>query len=168
MGSIKARYKGVSATRAVEMEIFRGLAVFDARSYIPVRRLDERAYRPGACGGSRSQLHMAHDFAGNGASVMQKLPDFVPAFSHRLKPLMRDSSQFTWMRIHPCTDGRIPLDSAVESQQFGSHLRLSFSPDLRLRNTLTWRSPNTLPRKTCRITLCNDGTAMVTVRALFT
>jgi hypothetical protein len=26
---------------------------------------------------------------------MQKLPDFVPAFSHPLKPLNRDSSQFT-------------------------------------------------------------------------
>jgi hypothetical protein len=27
-------------------------------------------------------------------AVMQKLPDFVPAFSHHLKPLMRDGSQF--------------------------------------------------------------------------
>src|SRR6201987_5217476 len=31
----------------------------------------------------------------NRAAVMQKLPDFVPAFSHHLKPLMRDGAQFT-------------------------------------------------------------------------
>src|SRR5467141_2518377 len=29
----------------------------------------------------------------NRAAVMQKLPDFVPAFSHHLKPLMRDGSE---------------------------------------------------------------------------
>jgi hypothetical protein len=52
---------------------------------------------------------------------MQKLPDFVPAFSHRLKPPKRYGSQFTGMLFHPRIDGRIPLDSAVESQQFGSH-----------------------------------------------
>jgi len=55
---------------------------------------------------------------GNRTAVMQKLPDFVPAISHRLKPLMRDGSQFTGMLSHPCIDGGIPLDSAVESQQF--------------------------------------------------
>src|SRR5437899_533395 len=54
-------------------------------------------------------------------AVMQKLPDFVPAFSHHLKPLMRDGSQFTGMLFHPRIDGGIPLDSAVESQQFCSH-----------------------------------------------
>ena len=54
----------------------------------------------------------------NRAAVMQKLPDFVPAFSHHLKPLMRDGSQFTCMLFHPRIDGGIPLDSAVESQQF--------------------------------------------------
>jgi hypothetical protein len=47
---------------------------------------------------------------------MQKLPDFVPAFSHHLKPLKRDSSQFTCMRFHPRIDGGILLDSAIESQ----------------------------------------------------
>jgi hypothetical protein len=47
---------------------------------------------------------------------MQKLPDFVPAFSHRLKPLMRDGSQFTCTLFHPRIDGGIPLHSAVESQ----------------------------------------------------
>jgi hypothetical protein len=46
---------------------------------------------------------------------MQELPDFVPAISHHLKPLMRDSSQFTCMLVHPRIDGGIALDSAVES-----------------------------------------------------
>src|ERR1700738_5166587 len=59
-------------------------------------------------------------------AVMQKLPDFVPAFSHYLKPLKRESSQFTCMRFHPRIDGGIPLDSAIESQQFRSHRWLSF------------------------------------------
>src|ERR1700756_1175541 len=57
----------------------------------------------------------------NRTAVMQKLADFVPAFSHHLKPLMRDGSQFTGMLFHPRIDGGIPLDSAVESQQFCSH-----------------------------------------------
>src|SRR6266849_4338741 len=62
----------------------------------------------------------------NRIAVMQELPDFVPAFSHHLKPLMRDASQFTCMLVHPRIDGRIPLDSAVESQQFRSHRRSTF------------------------------------------
>src|SRR6266404_3751632 len=57
----------------------------------------------------------------NRAAVMQKLPDFVPAFSHYLKPLMRDGSQSTCMLFHPRIDGWIPLDSAIESHQFRSH-----------------------------------------------
>src|SRR3989440_11205356 len=57
----------------------------------------------------------------NRTAVMQKLTDFVPAFSHHLKPLMRDGSQSTCMLFHPRIDGGIPLDSAVESQQFRSH-----------------------------------------------
>src|SRR6202166_1178517 len=57
------------------------------------------------------------------AAVMQKFPDFVPAFSHHLKPLMRDGSQFTCMLFQPRIDGGVPLDSAVESQQFRSHRR---------------------------------------------
>src|SRR5271163_2387463 len=57
----------------------------------------------------------------NRTAVMQKLPDFVPALSHHLKPLMRDGSQFTCMLPHPRIDGRIPLDYAVESQQVRSH-----------------------------------------------
>src|SRR5205809_7799661 len=56
-------------------------------------------------------------------AVMQKFPDFVPAFSHHLKPLMRDGSQSTCMLFHPCIDGGIALDSAVESQQFRFHRR---------------------------------------------
>src|SRR5882757_9802343 len=59
----------------------------------------------------------------NRTAVMQKFPDFVAAFSHCLKPLMRDGSQSTWMLFHPCIDGWVPLDSAVESQQFRSHRR---------------------------------------------
>jgi hypothetical protein len=57
---------------------------------------------------------------------MQKLPDFVPAFSHHLKPLMRDGSQSTRMRFHPRIDGGIALDTAVESQQIRFHLRSTF------------------------------------------
>src|SRR6202163_3332835 len=56
-------------------------------------------------------------------AVMQELPDFVPAFSHYLKPLMPDGSQFSRMLVHPRIDGGIPLDRAVESQQFRSHRR---------------------------------------------
>src|SRR5229473_1898401 len=54
----------------------------------------------------------------NRAAVMQKLPDFVPAPSHHLKPLMRDGSQFTRMLFHPRINGGIPFDSAIESQRF--------------------------------------------------
>jgi hypothetical protein len=55
---------------------------------------------------------------GNRTAVMQKLPDFVPALSHHLKPLLRDGSQFTRMLFHPRINGGIPFDSAIESQQF--------------------------------------------------
>src|SRR5438046_1491166 len=61
-------------------------------------------------------------------AVMQKFPDFVPAFSHHPIPLMRDGSQFTCMLFHPRIDGGIPLDSAVESQQFRSHRHGILSP----------------------------------------
>src|SRR5579871_5855754 len=54
-------------------------------------------------------------------AVMQKFPDFVPAFSHHLKPLMRECSQLARMLFHPRIDGRIPLDRPVESQQIRSH-----------------------------------------------
>jgi hypothetical protein len=64
---------------------------------------------------------------------MQKLPHFVPAFSHHLKPPLRHGSQFTPMRSHPRLDGRIALDSAIESQQLRSHRRSTFClRDMRL------------------------------------
>ena len=43
---------------------FSELAVFDARLYIRVRRIDEPAERCGVGGRSPSQFHMAHEFAG--------------------------------------------------------------------------------------------------------
>jgi hypothetical protein len=46
---------------------------------------------------------------------MQKLADFVAAFSHHLKPLVSDRAQFACMGFHPGIDGRGALDSAVES-----------------------------------------------------
>src|SRR4249919_2634351 len=52
-----------------------------------------------------------------GTAVMQKLPDFVPALSHHVKPAMRDVSQFAGMFFHPRIDGGIAFDRAVESQQ---------------------------------------------------
>ena len=58
---------------------------------------------------------------GNRTAVMQKLPDFVSAFSHLLKPVVRDGSQFTCMLFHPSIDRGITLDRAVESQQVRSH-----------------------------------------------
>src|SRR5277367_5391943 len=66
----------------------------------------------------------------NRTAVMQDLPDFVPALSHHLKPLMRDGSQFTSMLIHPRIDGGIAFDSTVESQQFRSHRRSISLSDL--------------------------------------
>src|SRR3984893_4564959 len=59
----------------------------------------------------------------NRTAVMQKLPNFVPALSHHLEPLMRYRSQFAHMLFHPRIYGGILLDSAVESQQFRSHPR---------------------------------------------
>src|ERR1700751_1462122 len=53
-------------------------------------------------------------------AVMQKLPDFVSAFSHHLKPLLRYRSQFTSVLFGPAIDRRITLDSAVQSKQFHS------------------------------------------------
>src|SRR5437773_4703957 len=63
----------------------------------------------------------------NRTAVMQKLPDFVPASSHHLKPVMRDGSQFTSMLFHPRIDGGIAFDSSVESQQLRSHRRSIFA-----------------------------------------
>src|ERR1700674_4796293 len=82
----------------------------------------------------------------NRIAVVQKLPDFVPALSHHLKPLMRDGSQFTCMLFHPGIDGGIPLDSAVESQQFRSHRRSTFCfRDQWLRSPLTYLAGKSCP-----------------------
>ena len=52
-------------TSAVDLSrCFSELAVFHARLYVRVRRLDEPAERCGVCGRSRSQLYMAHELAG--------------------------------------------------------------------------------------------------------
>jgi hypothetical protein len=60
---------------------------------------------------------------GSRTAVRRELTDFIPAFSHHAKPVMRDGSQFTYMLSHPGIDGRSPLDSAAKSQQFRSHRR---------------------------------------------
>jgi hypothetical protein len=52
---------------------------------------------------------------------MQKLADFIAAIPNHVKPLARDGPQFTGMRLHPCVDGGIPLDGAIEPQQFRFH-----------------------------------------------
>src|SRR6201987_358191 len=62
----------------------------------------------------------------NWTAVIQKLPNFVSAFSHHREPLMRDGSQFACVLFHPRIDGRIPLYSTVESQQFRPHRRSTF------------------------------------------
>jgi hypothetical protein len=67
---------------------------------------------------------------------MQELTDFVSAFSHHLKPLVRDRSQFTRMLFHPRVDGGIPFDSAVESQQIRSHHRSTIPLPVSIVHTL--------------------------------
>src|SRR5579862_8431304 len=79
---------------------------------------------------------------------MQQLTDFVPAFSHYLKPLTRDGSQSTSMLFHPGIDGGIALDRAIESQQFRSHRRSTFSfRDLWLCSTLAFPTAKSLTWK---------------------
>src|SRR5689334_12033062 len=56
-------------------------------------------------------------------TVMQKLPDLVPAFSHHLKPPVRDSAQLPCVLSHPRLDRGIFLDSTVEAEEVASHLR---------------------------------------------
>src|SRR5204863_8714132 len=67
----------------------------------------------------------------NRAAVMQKLPYFVPAFSHYLEPLMRDGSQFAACSfIHESMAGSrstAPLNrssSVLIVAPHGSRLRL--------------------------------------------
>src|SRR5215470_7533160 len=85
----------------------------------------------------------------NRTAVMQKLPDLVPAFSHCLKPPLCDRSQTTRVLFHPRIDGGIPLDGAVESQEFRSHRcsTLCFS-DLYLRSAFTIPFERNLPSGT--------------------
>src|ERR1700737_2663153 len=83
----------------------------------------------------------------NRTAVMQDLPDFVPAFSHHLKPLMRNGSQFTFMLSHPRIDGGIAFDSTVESQQFRSHRRSIFAFGSMLRGTPTRGTKGIGPQK---------------------
>ena len=54
----------------------------------------------------------------NRTAVMHEFADLIPAFSHHVKPVTCDGSQFAWMFFHPGIDGGIVLDSPVESQQF--------------------------------------------------
>ena len=56
-------------------------------------------------------------------AIVQKLPHFIAAFSHRFEPRLRDGSQFNWMLSHPGIDGRVALDRAIEPQQIGSARR---------------------------------------------
>ena len=83
----------------------------------------------------------------NRTAVMQDLPDFVPAFSHHLKPLIRDGSQFTSVPFHPRIDGGIAFDSTVESQQFRSHRRPIFAFGSMLRGTPTRATKGVGPQK---------------------
>jgi hypothetical protein len=62
----------------------------------------------------------------NRTPVMQKFPYFVSTFPHHLKPPMRDDFPFTCLCRHPRIDGWIPLDGAVEAQQFRFHRRSQF------------------------------------------
>src|ERR1700735_3499406 len=59
-------------------------------------------------------------------AVMQKLPHFVAASPHHVKPLMRDGSPIPPLLFHPRIDGRIALDSAVESQELRFHRNSTF------------------------------------------
>ena len=71
-------------------------------------------------------------------AVMQNLPHFVPAFPHHCKPLARDRSQCALLLFHPRIDPGIPLDPAVEPQQFRPHPCSTFrSRDLWFTTTLS-------------------------------
>jgi hypothetical protein len=87
----------------------------------------------------------------NRTAVMQKFPNFVPAFSHHLKPLARDVSQSTCMLFHPRINGGIALDSSVESQQFRFQRRSTFcfrGPPEPLRPASEWAAGASLCSRT--------------------
>src|SRR5215469_14703186 len=52
----------------------------------------------------------------NRTAVMQKLPDFVPAFSHHLKPLMRDGSHPACIPFLHALVAGISLTAPVDRQ----------------------------------------------------
>ena len=64
--------------------------------------------------------------AGDRTAVMHEFPNFVAALSHSFEPLLSDGSQFTCMLLQPGIDCWIPLDGAIESQQFRSHRPFTF------------------------------------------
>jgi len=65
LGIGKTPYTPAGVAFAVDLSRrFSKLAVFYARFYLRVRRLDEPSERCGVCGRSLSQLHMAHVLAG--------------------------------------------------------------------------------------------------------
>jgi hypothetical protein len=73
----------------------------------------------------------------NRTAVMQDLSDFVPAFSHQLKPLMRDGAQFTSMLFHPRIDaGSLSTAPLNRSNSVLIVARLSAFDNLWLRSTL--------------------------------
>lgn len=52
----------------------------------------------------------------NRTAVMQDFADFVAAFAHRFKPVVRDGSQFTLMLFHPGVDRGIAFEDAIQAQ----------------------------------------------------
>ncbi len=115
---------------------------FTWRMNLPVP-CNRRAGSGSACAVKEPHVHVRGEYVdvgegriaktGNRAAVMQDLPDFVSAFSHHLKPLARDGSQFTFMLFHPRIDGGIAFDSTVESQEFRCHRRYLFALGSMLR-----------------------------------
>jgi len=63
-------------------------------------------------------------------AVVHKFTDFVAALAHLLKPSMREVAQFACVCFHPCIDGGIVHESAVESQQICFHDRAILEPGL--------------------------------------
>src|SRR6266496_4217917 len=63
----------------------------------------------------------------NRTAVMQKLPDFVPAFFASPQTTHARWPPFASMLFHPRIDGGIAFDSTVESQQLRSHRRSIFA-----------------------------------------
>src|SRR5262249_47564244 len=51
------------------------------------------------------------------SAIMQNFAHLVPAVSHDLKPSRRNRAQFAGMIFHPGFDGRIALDSTIDSKK---------------------------------------------------